>query len=114
MAGTTGLERAAPKNSIKNKLRLRESPAEASPRALSTCLIYKSRLGFAARTFTSWRHGWPGCSPRIRTCSVQVSDAYGHRSKSVRKSNFTANRPPVVQENLERAPHRNPAPDRKA
>src|SRR5580692_2461240 len=80
----------------------------------STCLILSSRLSPTARPFTSWRHRRPVFSPRIGTCGVRVSDAYRHRCKPFTKSSFTANRPPVVQENLERAPHRDPAADRKA
>src|SRR6476660_2444411 len=80
----------------------------------STCLIQSPRLGLDARPLTSWRCRRPVFFPRIATCGVRVSDAYRHRCKPFRKSNFTANRPPVVQENLERAPHGNPATDRKA
>src|ERR1700726_4502457 len=80
----------------------------------STRLIQRGGLGLAARPFTSWRHRRPVFSPRIGTCGVRVSDAYRHRCKPVRKPRFTANRPPVVQENLERAPHGNPATDREA
>src|SRR4029077_16934097 len=80
----------------------------------STRLIQRAWLGLAARPFTSWRHRRPVFSPRIGTCGVRVSNAYRHRCKPFRKSSFTPNRPPIVQENLERAPHGNPAADRKA
>src|ERR1700733_3012750 len=62
----------------------------------STCLIYRSELGLAARPFTSWRHRRPVSSPRIGTGDVRVSDAYGHCCKPLGKPSFTANRPPVV------------------
>jgi len=80
----------------------------------STCLIQRPRLGLAGRPFTSWRHRWPVFSPCTGSCGVRVSDAYRHRCKPLREPTFTTNRPPVVQENLERAPHGNPATDRKA
>src|SRR4029077_19988458 len=80
----------------------------------STRLIQRARLGLAARPFTSWRHRRPVFSPRIGTCGVRIPDAYRHRCKALGKPRFTANRPPVVQENLERAPHGYPATDRKA
>src|SRR6266436_6098214 len=80
----------------------------------STCLIESSRLGLAGRPLTSWRHGRPVSSPCIGFLGVQVPDAYRHSRKPVRKASLIANRPPVIQKDLKRAPHRNPAADRKA
>src|ERR1700722_15117541 len=80
----------------------------------STCLIESPRLGLAGRPLTSWRHRRPVSSPCIGFLSVQVPDAYWHGGKPVRKASLIANRPPLVQEDLKRTPHRNPAADRKA
>src|SRR5229473_82507 len=80
----------------------------------STCLIQRPRLGLAGRPYAYWRHRRPVFSPCIGSCGVRVSDAYRLRCKPLREPTFTANPPPVVQENLERAPHGNPATDRKA
>src|ERR1700676_1134116 len=79
----------------------------------STCLIESPRLDLAGRPLTSWRHGRPVSSPCIGLLGVQVPDASRHARKPVRKPSLIANRPPVVQKDLKRAPHGDPGADRK-
>src|ERR1700747_2427222 len=80
----------------------------------STCLIESPSLGLAGCPVTSWRHSRPVSSPCIGFLGVQVPDADRHGGKPVRKASLIANRPPVVQKDFKRAPHGNPAADRKA
>ena len=42
-----------------------------------------------------------------------VLDPDGHRAEALQQTALGANRPPVVQEHLERTPHRNPATDQE-
>ena len=51
--------------------------------------------------------------PRFVRPSLLVLETHGHLTEAVEETDFTQDRPPVVQEHLERAPHRDPATGQK-
>src|SRR5688500_6580324 len=57
------------------------------------------------------RNSRPVGAPRVGRQMVLVLDPYRHLAQAVEQPDFTANRPPVVKEDLERAPHCHPTTD---
>src|SRR5688500_4665092 len=55
------------------------------------------------------RHFRPIRAPRVSTRCLFVLDPDGHRAEPLQQPALGTYRPPVVQEDLERAPHCNPA-----
>src|SRR5579864_1540062 len=55
----------------------------------------------------------PIATPRSRLRSPLVRDPHGHGAQSIVESGLRTDRPPAVQENLQRAPHGNPTADRE-
>ena len=60
------------------------------------------------------RHGRPVRAPFLGTGFASVHNPHRHRPQSIVKATFVANGPPVVEEDLEWPPHRDPAADQQA
>ena len=59
------------------------------------------------------RHLGPVGSPRVPRSALLVLDPDRHRGQPLQQAGIGADGPPVVQEHLERAPHRDPAADQQ-